>query len=99
MQEQRNMKEARDNHGYVAPLTTSVLDGSKQGKGELGDTLAVVQRSTASMGKFDKRRKGEEAIKAPRGKRHKVFHLLCGHHGVEQGAATRSVQLLVLKMN
>lgn len=72
LQEQRNMKEARDNHGYVAPLTTSVLDGSKQGKGELGDTLAVVQRSTASMGKFDKRRKGEEAIKAPRGKRHKV---------------------------
>jgi len=71
MQEQRNMKEAKEG-GYVAPLTTSVLDGSKQGKGELADTLAVVQRSSASMGKFDRRRKGEAEIKAPRGKRHKV---------------------------
>eukprot|EP00656_Telonema_subtile_P009343 TRINITY_DN14392_c0_g1_i3.p1 TRINITY_DN14392_c0_g1~~TRINITY_DN14392_c0_g1_i3.p1 ORF type:complete len:278 (+),score=66.99 TRINITY_DN14392_c0_g1_i3:70-903(+) len=71
MQEERNLKEAAAT-GYKAPLVKSVLDGSKQTKDELGDNLAVVQRSTASMGKFDKKRNGEAEIKLPRGKRHKV---------------------------
>lgn len=71
MQEERNLREARET-GYKAPLVKSVLDGAKQNKTELAENLAVVQRSTASMGKFDKKRQNEPGMKAPAGKRHKV---------------------------
>lgn len=50
-----------------------------RGKSNVDDALALAQKSTASLGKFDARRDGEKPPKAPRGKKRKFQPLFQGN--------------------
>jgi len=100
MQEQRNLQEAKA-AGHKAPLTVSGKLASEhqnkqksEAKVELVGALSVAQRSTASMGKFDKKVEGEVEIKQ-KGKRRKLETSVHGNLGSEKGNSLKVLDKMI----
>jgi len=101
MQEERNVKEAGD-QGYKGPLT---VGGKLAGKHEnmdktsakesLTDALLVAQRSTGSMGKFDRRVKDEPELKKIKGKRRKLENSVHGDLAGEKGKSLKVLDKMI----
>jgi len=96
-QEQRNVEE-QNNAGYRGPLTVSgklkgtdaPYDKEDQKKMKM-DALLMAQRSTASMGKFDRRVEDEPEIGRQKGKRRKLENSV---HSDLSGEKNNSMKLL-----
>merc|ERR1711937_773195 len=101
MQEDRNIQEAHA-AGYKAPLTISGKLAAESrnlertsAKSHMGKALEAAQRSTASMGKFDRRVEDEPDIKAPRGKRRKLESSVHADLAGEKGRSLKMLDKMV----
>lgn len=101
MQEDRNVQEQAQK-GYQGPLTVSGKLASKtaamdktSAKSALGDTLSTVQRSTASMGKFDRRVEAEPEMQKQKGKRRKLQTSVHSDLGAEKEGSLKMLDKMV----